>query len=204
MRAAVLLLAAALLTAGCASVPSARMPRGAAGTELTQSRRDDLHSGEQEMTARHPWEGDWKARLYERVRARGYASLTAFAEARPTASLVALAEELGTDDIAGVQVFSGLVAEAERSNQVTRLVRSQFIRELATCLRSGWPGMVDDDARMELALALAQWIAYTPETHKEFVRQARTALLATPPPPGWRPLGPDDELLRMLLPDEQS
>ncbi|WP_002623879.1 hypothetical protein [Cystobacter fuscus] len=24
----------------------------------------------------------------------------------------------------------------------------------------------------------------------------------TPPPPGWRPLGPDDELLRTLLPDE--
>lgn len=28
------------------------------------------------------------------------------------------------------------------------------------------------------------------------------ALLATPPPPGWRPLGPDDELLLTLLPDE--
>jgi hypothetical protein len=28
------------------------------------------------------------------------------------------------------------------------------------------------------------------------------ALLDTPPPPGWRPLGPDDELLRTLLPDE--
>jgi hypothetical protein len=60
-----------------------------------------------------------------RVRERGYESLTAFAEARPTASLVELAEELGPDDVAGVQVFSGLVAEAERNNQVTRPVRAQ-------------------------------------------------------------------------------
>ncbi|MDC0708652.1 hypothetical protein POL68_09245 [Stigmatella sp. ncwal1] len=32
---------------------------------------------------------------------------------------------------------------------------------------------------------------------------AGDALLVSPPPPGWRPLGPDDELLRMLLPDEE-
>jgi hypothetical protein len=62
------------------------------------------------MSDGRAWEGNSKARLYERVRERGYDSLTAFAEARPTASLVALAEELGKDDIAAVQVFSGLVA----------------------------------------------------------------------------------------------
>ncbi len=43
------------------------------------------------------WEGNWRVRLYERVRERGCSSLTAFAEARPTASLVALADELGED-----------------------------------------------------------------------------------------------------------
>jgi hypothetical protein len=29
------------------------------------------------------------------------------------------------------------------------------------------------------------------------------ALLATPPPPGWRLLGPDDALVLTLLPDEE-
>jgi len=37
------------------------------------------------MTDGRSWEGNWKVRLYERVRERGYDSLTAFAEARPTA-----------------------------------------------------------------------------------------------------------------------
>ncbi|WP_076606311.1 NUDIX hydrolase [Cystobacter fuscus] len=156
------------------------------------------------MSEDRSWEGNWKVRLYERVRERGYDSLTAFAEARPTASLVALAEELGPDDIAGVQVFSGLVAEAERNHQVTRLVRGQLVRELCTCLPNGWPAVLDDANRFKVAKALGLWSSFTPTTHEERVRRAGDALLATPPPPGWRPLGPDDELLRTLLPDEEA
>ncbi|WP_076606344.1 NUDIX hydrolase [Cystobacter fuscus] len=150
------------------------------------------------------WEGNVKARLYERVRQRGYDSLTAFAEARPTASLLELADELGPDDIAAVQVFSGLVAEAERSRRVTRLVRGQLVRELAEALPNGWPGVIDDATRFKVAVALARWGTYTPETHEEHVERAKAALRASPPPPGWRALGPDDELLLTLLPDEEA
>ncbi|HEX5754412.1 MAG TPA: NUDIX hydrolase [Archangium sp.] len=156
------------------------------------------------MSDGRAWQGNIKARLYERVRERGYDSLTAFAEARPTASLVELAEELGPDDIAGVQVFSGLLAEAERHKQVTRLVRSMLVRMLFQSLPEGWPSVMDDATRGEIALALGSWSAYTPETHEKRVERARAALRATPPPPGWRPLGPDDELLLTLLPDEET
>ncbi|MFP2929294.1 NUDIX hydrolase [Pyxidicoccus sp. 3LG] len=156
------------------------------------------------MTDGRSWKGNWKARLYERVSERGYDSLTAFAEARPTASLVALAEELGADDVNAVQVFSGLVAEAEQSHQLTRLVRGQLVRELSESIPEGWPAEWDDANRFEVAHALARWTTYTPEPHKERVKQVRAALRATPPPPGWRPLGPDDELLRTLLPDEEA
>jgi hypothetical protein len=156
------------------------------------------------MTDGRSWQGNWKARLYERVRERGYDSLTAFAEARPTASLVELAEELGRDDVAGVQVLGGLHAEAEQRKQVTRFVRDVLVRELAESLPHGWPAVMDDESRFQVAKALGGWSADTPDTHKERVRQARAALRATPPPPGWRPLNPDDELLRTLLPDEEA
>ena len=155
------------------------------------------------MSDGRAWQGNVKARLYERVRERGYDSLTAFAETRPTASLVALADELGPDDIAAVQVFSGLVAEAERSRKVTRLVRGQLVRELSQRLPNGWPAVLDDENRLKVAVALARWGTYTPATHKERADKVGDALLATPPPPGWRPLGPDDELLLTLLPDEE-
>ena len=155
------------------------------------------------MTDGGAWQGNWKARLYERVREHGFASLTAFAEARPAVPLYALAEELGKDDIAGVQVLTGLLAEAEQRKQVTRFVRDVLVRLLTQSLPGGWPAVMDDEARFAIAEALGSWIAYTPEPHMERARQVRTALLATPPPPGWRPLGPDDELLRTLLPDEE-
>ncbi|ATB40318.1 hypothetical protein CYFUS_005767 [Cystobacter fuscus] len=155
------------------------------------------------MSRDHSWRGNWKGRMYERVRERGYDSLTAFANARPTASLVALAEELGEDDVAGMQVLSELLAEAEQRKRIARFVRDMLVRELSECLPNGWPAVLDDASRFKVAKALGSWIADTPETHKERVRQVRTALLATPPPPGWHPLGPDDELLLTLLPDKE-
>jgi len=156
------------------------------------------------MSEDRSWEGNWKARLYERVRERGYDSVTAFANARPTASLAALADELGPDDMAGVQVLNGLLSEAEQRKQVTRFVRDVLVRMLSQSLPNGWPTVLDDANRFKVAKAIGRWFAYTPETHKERADRAGDALLATPPPPGWRPLGPDDELLLMLLPDEET
>jgi hypothetical protein len=155
------------------------------------------------MTDGRSWEGNWKVRLYERVRERGYTSLTAFAEERPTASLIQLAGELGEDDVNAVQVFSGLAVEAERNRQLTRLVRSQLVRELSANLPNGWPTVLDDGNRFKVAKALGMWSSFTPETHQERIDQVMATLRTTPPPPGWRPLGPDDELLLTLLPDEE-
>jgi len=155
------------------------------------------------MSKESAWEGNWRVRLYERIRERGYDSLTSFAESRPTASLVALAEELG-EDVAGVQIFTGLLAEAERRKQVTRFVRGVLVRELSESLPEGWPAVLDDENRFKVASALGPWSAYTPDSHKERVKRARAALRAKPPPPGWLPLSADDELLRTLLPDEEA
>ncbi|MCE9669821.1 NUDIX hydrolase [Myxococcus stipitatus] len=149
------------------------------------------------------WQGNIKARLYERVRERGYDSLSTFADARPAVPLYVLADELG-HDVAAVQVLSGLLYEAEQNKRVTRLVRDVLVRELSERFPSGWPDVLDDATRGEVAMALGTWTAYTPETHKERVRAARAVLRESPPPPGWRPNGPDDELLRTLLPDDEA
>jgi hypothetical protein len=58
--------------------------------------------------------------------------------------------------------------------------------------------------RFKVAKVLGSWSAYTPETHQARAERVRAALRAMPPPPGWRPLEPDDELLRTLLPDEEA
>ena len=48
---------------------------------------DEFHPMERAMSDGRAWQGHWRVRLYERVRERGYDSLTAFAEARPAVSL---------------------------------------------------------------------------------------------------------------------
>ncbi|RKH23461.1 NUDIX hydrolase [Corallococcus praedator] len=150
------------------------------------------------------WKGNWRVRLYERARERGFDSLTAFANARPAVPVHQLAEELGREDVAGVQVLSGLLAEAEQRKQVTRFVRDLLVRELSQSLPDGWPAVMDDTSRFAVAKALGLWSGYTPETHLDRADQVMAALRASPPQPGWRPLGPDDALLRMLLPDDEA
>lgn len=148
------------------------------------------------------WRGNWRVRLYERVHARGFPSLTAFAETRSAVPFYLLAEELG-EDIAGVQVLSGLLLEAERRRHVTRFVRDVLVREFAEGLPEGWPPALDDAPRFKVAQTLGLWVSCTPSSHQERARRVGDALLATPPPTGWRPLSSEDELLRALLPDEE-
>ncbi len=153
------------------------------------------------------WRGNWLVRLRERIRDRGYGSVTAFAEARPTATLVELADELGPD-VAGAQIYTVLVDEAKRSHKVPRLMRGTLVRELREWLPKGWPASLDPDVeggdRFKVAAALGGWIADTPDPYQERARQARDALMANPPQPGWYPQGPDDELLRTLIPDDEA
>jgi hypothetical protein len=149
------------------------------------------------------WQGLWRVRVYERVRERGFSSLTAFAEARPAIPMHMLADELG-EDVAAVQLLGGLLVEAEQRKRVMRFVRDVLVRELADALPSGWPAVLDDTNRFQVAKALSSWFVYTPEPYRERVDRVGDTLLATPPPPGWRPLGPDDDLLRTLLPDEEA
>ncbi|NRD44167.1 NUDIX hydrolase [Corallococcus exiguus] len=156
------------------------------------------------MTDGHSWQGAWKVRLYERVRERGHTSLTDFANSRPTVPLQKLAAELGKDDAAAIQVFQGLLSEAAQRQQVTRLLRDVFARELAGDFPEGWPVIMDEATRFQAIKLLARLGAFTPETHEARVSRAGDTLLATPPRPGWRPLGPDDELLLMLLPDDEA
>ncbi|NRD52306.1 NUDIX hydrolase [Corallococcus sp. AB018] len=156
------------------------------------------------MTDGRSWQGNWKVRMYERVRERGHTSLTDFANSRPTVPLLKLAAELGKDDVAAIQVFHGLLSEAAQRRQVTRLLRDVFARELAGDFPEGWPVITDEATRFQVIKLLARLGAFTPETHEARVSRAGDSLLASPPPPGWRPLGPDDELLLTLLPDNEA
>jgi hypothetical protein len=158
------------------------------------------------MERRGSWEGNWKARLFERVRLSGFETVTAFANARPAVPTVLLAKELAGEagDINAVQVFTALLAEAEEKGDmaIRRFIRDIFARHLTRALPDGWPAVLDDDSRFAIADAVSGWITYTPDNYAERVKELSRIFMASPPPAGWRPSGPDDPRLLSLLPDE--
>jgi hypothetical protein len=142
------------------------------------------------------WSGDWHDRILERVRQRGFENVTQYASARTGVSLLVLAEELGSDDIAAVQLGSILVEEATRTNTIPHVLRDLFVRSLRERLPQGWRHPLDEEARVNVVGALVDW-----ETELEdYLDKSATftagqdfvnAELQT----GWLPAGPDDPVI---------
>jgi hypothetical protein len=156
------------------------------------------------------WSGDWRARIRERLREKGFASVAAFVDARPKASLLGLATELGQatesglKDVAAVQLERMLLDEAKASGTLERRARDLLARRLHAELPEGWrrewidtPGDVTTPF-FRLGRALSPWCAglgtYLPEcsdaADRVFLAMSHAAF-----PEGWLPSGPDDPLL---------
>lgn len=153
------------------------------------------------MSYAKTWSGDWHGRVLERVRQRGFESVTQYASERPGVLLLVLAKELGPDDIAAVQIESLLVEEAIRTHTVPHALRDLLVRELHYALPQGWKCPLDDASRSEVAGALARWETDLQIEHHldcfddEMTFKAGQDLLNAELPAGWLPEGPDDPVI---------
>ncbi|HSK03274.1 MAG TPA: hypothetical protein VK932_18610 [Kofleriaceae bacterium] len=147
------------------------------------------------------WPGDWHARILERVQRRGFSTVTQYTSDRIGVSLVDLATELGSDDVAGIQIMYMLIEEATRTNAVPRLLRDLFVRELREHLPNGWRYPLDEESRFEVIGALVDWEVELRQTEirdhfdREATLEARKAFLNAELPAGWIPDGPDDPVI---------
>ncbi len=142
------------------------------------------------------WSGDWHARILERVRRLGFDTVTQYAADRVGISLVNLAKELGSDDVAGIQVMHMLLEEAIRTNTVPRLLRDLLIRELRQALPQGWEYPLSDESRSKVARALGRWeIELKDHLNDEPTFMAGQDLMNAELPMGWLPAGPDDPVI---------
>jgi hypothetical protein len=151
------------------------------------------------------WSGDWHGRILERVHQRGFETVTQYADQHPGVCLLALADELGSDDVAAAQIKSVLVQEAIRTRTVPRVLRDLFVRELRRSLPQGWKYPLDDASRSEVAGALAHWqTELEVEDHldcfdDESTFKAGQDLLNAELPTGWLPAGPDDPVVTAFV-----
>jgi hypothetical protein len=141
------------------------------------------------------WKGNWKNRVYERVAARGFSTVTDFADSRPTASLLELADELGPEDVAAIQLETLLYDEAKESGYVDRFARSLLVRSLRERIPDGWNVGERYDFDSEAAGGFGRWTAILDEMHDEAAWQVWQSLRAANIPRGWLPSGPDDPIL---------
>lgn len=163
-----------------------------------------------------PWEGDWKARLAERLAEHGFATISAFADSRPGTAPKALTDELRrmidagggvlAGDLAPVQLLWALLDEAKAGHRIEQRARDLFVRGLRDALPKGWPparGETSPETRKPLGLALILWSgdirSHLPEYATTVTAAADAFLTDRSIPVGWLPTSVDDPLLVELF-----
>jgi hypothetical protein len=148
------------------------------------------------MSFAKSWSGNWHDRILRRVQQRGFETVTRYADERPGVALIALADELGPEDVAAAQIRSIIIEEAIRTSTVPHALRDLFVRELRQSLPEGWKCPLDDASRSEVAGALADWETELQDhLDEERVFKAGQELLNSELPTGWLPEGPDDPVI---------
>ncbi|TMQ15818.1 MAG: hypothetical protein E6J90_14335 [Deltaproteobacteria bacterium] len=156
--------------------------------------------------------------LLEIVHACGFRTITAFAEARPTASLRQLADDLQADGRSlGLSpgAWERQLAELWREEAellgaagIERMARRLLVGELAAAIPKGWLARWTDthDARAaasKLSTALSQWGVYLGPSHKQTAARLCNAMIERgytgAIPAGWLPRDPDDVILLELF-----
>lgn len=153
------------------------------------------------------WVGDHQRRLSECLLAKGFKTATEYADAHPTASILALADDVGgSQPIAAVQVERRLFDEAVSRNTIERHLRDLLSRRLHEHIPEGWrhdwgqhvPGDVRTPwARRAHAFAhwaTVSWLA----PFQRAIDQVIDSIVNGPStvfPLGWLPVNADDPYL---------
>jgi hypothetical protein len=160
------------------------------------------------------WQGDWEARLTERLRARGFESAADYVATAPTASLIVLGHALGSDPTAPLYTGDGfaatqlerrLIDDAKRTGTLERCMRDLLVRQLHEHLPEGWhlewgPDIPGDTttAVWRRAIVFSQWGSEISLRYPEYepaVDAVWDAMKASAIADGWLPSSADDPLL---------
>jgi hypothetical protein len=154
------------------------------------------HSQHRENSQR----GDSQIWIGQMISRRGHQTLTSFCNEHPTMTIGELAEVLGMEDVAPIQILWMLVDEALASNTVRECAQSLLIRFLHRPA-GGWPSGNGWDEQKEIRFALTTWEGSFPEeAYRSSMKAMTDALLdSTDIPAGWLPSGIDDPRIAALF-----
>ncbi len=148
----------------------------------------------------YAWRGDWRARLLDLLRMKGFESLTSFALALPFATLDDLVAVIGKGDVAPIQLQWRLVEEARSANSLRECSLDLFVRFLLEA-RQGWPSDLSWEGQADVRSALISWQSCLNDKKYDALlsKMVLELLDATDIPPGWLPSGVEDPRLVALF-----
>jgi hypothetical protein len=145
--------------------------------------------------AEHIWEGDWRSRVYSRLRSLGFQSMLEFLARFPSEPYLKLAARLGAD-FAALQIISTQFREAREGGSIREAAKDCLVREINGQLRRGWGrgGRVD----FQTAGVYANWMIEVTRAEPDvrpMVDVVWRELKNLNPDEGWLPSSPDDPLV---------
>src|SRR5262249_6983113 len=91
-----------------------------------------------ENTPFTPWQGDWKARLQEKLSLLGYGNLEEFLDANPGSGYVSLAKLLGDANVAAMQLCGEQIRRGFETNNIRFVAADCLVRFLNEYVPRGW------------------------------------------------------------------
>lgn len=141
------------------------------------------------------WTADWEARILNRIRSRGFETLSLFFVAHPGLSYFELADLLSErGDVAAVQLQYLHAASAEDSGKMETMCDS-LARFLRGALKRGWG--LDKYWESAVAGAFASWTVMWEEV--PWARKVVSQLFSLNPPAGWIPTGSTDAWVQKAI-----
>jgi hypothetical protein len=141
------------------------------------------------------WSENWQQRVVARLRSLGCVGVVEYLARFPGEPYVSVAKSLG-DDIAALQLEWLHLKEAAEKRELRQAAKDSLARDLNRYLPDGWRHGAKGD--FDTSSAFAVWATRLQQC--EFVLQSEAnsvwdALEELKPSRGWRPVGPEDELI---------
>lgn len=159
-------------------------------------RLSQIRTGNEPMT--NPWSHNWRECAVARLHELGYGSLFDFARERECAPYASLANELGGDELAPVQIQMLLREELENTPDFPYFVKSSLVRNLHEHVPNG----VHKHGDWPLTLALSSWAGSMGESlQRPCASIARRLKKLDGISDDWIPASADDAVIEMLFRD---
>ncbi len=146
-----------------------------------------------------PWQGDWKARLQEKLKTLGFSSLEEFLNAYPGLGYVSLAKHLGDANVAAMQLYGEQLRRGSVLNNLRFVAMDCLVRFLNEYIPRGWKNGRHFQHRS--ASAFASWstsIAAHASSYsgiEQVLKQIFDNLESMPIPAGWLPKDSTDSFV---------